>query len=170
MPGCLTEILPVVVDRYWLIWIGHHGDQHVEEDNDVATGIDAEHQQCPEPGEFFYTCNRTESNSWASIKNCKKCQEKADQKNISQYLKYFPESKTIRKINRFSKQTEFDLYYLSVQSPKGWRAQKLPKTRTGSSQTDYRIFSRWDRRRVWTCLCWTHILSFLKPTWHWGML
>jgi hypothetical protein len=29
--------------------IGHHGDEHVQEDNNVANGVGAEHEEGPEP-------------------------------------------------------------------------------------------------------------------------
>ena len=36
-----------------MIWVGHHGNEHVEQDDDVAAGVDTKHQQRPEPGELF---------------------------------------------------------------------------------------------------------------------
>ena len=35
--------------RYWLVWVGHHGNQHVEQHDDVAHWVAPEHQQRPEP-------------------------------------------------------------------------------------------------------------------------
>ena len=34
---------PVVVDGDGLVGVGHHGDEHVEEDDDVADRVEAEH-------------------------------------------------------------------------------------------------------------------------------
>ena len=51
------QLPPVIVDWDGLVGVRHHGDQHVEQDDYIATGVDAEHQQSPETGEFFYTCD-----------------------------------------------------------------------------------------------------------------
>ena len=51
----LSVCPPVVVDRDALIGVAHHGDEHVEEDDDVAAGVDTEHQQSPESSEFLYS-------------------------------------------------------------------------------------------------------------------
>ena len=48
---------PVIVHRDGLVGVGHHGDQHVEKDDDGADVVEAEHQQGPEPGEFLYSCS-----------------------------------------------------------------------------------------------------------------
>ena len=45
--------LPVWLDRDGLVGGGHHSDQHVEQNDDVAAGVAAEHQQRPEPGEVL---------------------------------------------------------------------------------------------------------------------
>lgn len=37
--------------RYYLIRIGHHGDEHVEQNNDVDHGVRTEQQQAPKPRE-----------------------------------------------------------------------------------------------------------------------
>ena len=44
---------PVIVDRDGLVGIGHHGDQHVEEDDDVAHRVTAEHEQSRKPGNML---------------------------------------------------------------------------------------------------------------------
>ena len=51
----LSICLPVVIDGDTLIGVAHHGDEHVEEDDDVAAWVDAEHQQSPEPSELLYS-------------------------------------------------------------------------------------------------------------------
>ena len=48
---------PVIVHRDGLVGVGHHGDEHVEEDDDVTDGVEAEHEQGPKPGEFLYSCS-----------------------------------------------------------------------------------------------------------------
>ena len=50
-----------LIVRYWLVgllfdlvvWVGHHGDEHVEEDDDVAAAVRPEHQLGPELGELL---------------------------------------------------------------------------------------------------------------------
>ena len=34
---------PVIVHRDGLVGVGHHGDEHVEQDDDVTHGVEAEH-------------------------------------------------------------------------------------------------------------------------------
>ena len=36
-----------------LVGVGHHGNQHVEEDNDVAHRVTAEHEQSRKPGNML---------------------------------------------------------------------------------------------------------------------
>ena len=36
-----------------LVGVGHHGDQHIEQDDDVAGDVTAKHEQGPEPGEVL---------------------------------------------------------------------------------------------------------------------
>ena len=48
---------PVVVDGDGLVGVGHHGDEHVEEDDDVTDRVEAEHQEGPEAGELLYPCS-----------------------------------------------------------------------------------------------------------------
>ena len=35
--------------RYHCVGVGHHGNQHVEEDNDVANRVASKHEQSPKP-------------------------------------------------------------------------------------------------------------------------
>ena len=51
----MVGVAPVVVDGDGLVGVGHHGDQHVEQDDDVAHRVEAEHEQRPEPREFLYS-------------------------------------------------------------------------------------------------------------------
>ena len=39
-----------------MIGVIHHGDQEIEEDDDVDDGEAAEHDQTPEPGELLDAC------------------------------------------------------------------------------------------------------------------
>ena len=47
--------LHVWLQRYWLVWVWHHGDEHVEEHDHVAAAVGPEHQQRPEPREVLHT-------------------------------------------------------------------------------------------------------------------
>ena len=49
--------LHVRFERDGLVGVGHHGDEHVEEDDDVTHGVETEHEQGPETGEFLYSCS-----------------------------------------------------------------------------------------------------------------
>ena len=50
-PGKLP--LGVTLLRDDLEAVAHHGDEHVQQDNDVAHGVGPEHEQGPEPGELL---------------------------------------------------------------------------------------------------------------------
>lgn len=41
----------VKTHRYYLIRVGHHGDEHVEQNNDVDHGVRPKQQQAPKPRE-----------------------------------------------------------------------------------------------------------------------
>ena len=45
--------IPVIVHRNYLVGVGHHSYQHVEKNNDVATRIDAKHEQGPKSCELL---------------------------------------------------------------------------------------------------------------------
>ena len=46
---------PVIINGDWLIGVGHHGNKHVQQYDDVAAAVDSKHQEGPESREFLYS-------------------------------------------------------------------------------------------------------------------
>ena len=113
---------PVIIHRDGLVGVGHHGDEHVEKHDDVTHGVETEHEQGPEPGEFLYSCSN----------NCNNCPREMLYIFLSQHLECRNCKKSLQKYKqtRSANRANFASFFLPFSS----KSERLTRPKTAQNK------------------------------------